>query len=156
MVKYIKLSLIFFLIIGFTACKKSKTNANSEVQKKTNYEKVYDSCDSLQEVVEQDTGAIHNNEFGRKMEHAMCEKAKMMRGLSNEDKLLVEYDGAKNLLVSISKEGKKNPELYKDKKFIKKANDRMEKVREYYDQLRKATLNFNQRKLFYSITKRQI
>ncbi len=154
--KHIKLSLLFLLIVGFTACKKSKTDANSEVQQKAYYEKVYNVCDSLQEITEQDTGAIHENEFGRKMEHAMCEKAKLMRGLSNEDKLLVEYDGAKDLLIRISKEGKEHPELYKDEKFIKTANDKMEKVREYYGQLKKARLNYDQRKRFYEITKREI
>ena len=154
--KHIKLSLLFLLLIGFTACKKSKTDANGEVQQKAYYEKVYNTCDSLQEITEQDTGAIHENEFGKKMEHAMCEKAKLMRGLSNEDKLLVEYDGAKDLLIRISKEGKQNPELYKDEKFIKKANDKMEKVREYYGLLKKATLNSDQRKRFYEITKREI
>lgn len=154
--KHIKLSLLFLLIVGFTACKKSKTDANSEVQQKAYYEKVYNVCDSLQEITEQDTGAIHENEFGRKMEHAMCEKAKLMRGLSNEDKLLVEYDGAKDLLIRISKEGKEHPELYKDEKFIKTANDKMEKVREYYGQLKKASLNYDQRKRFYEITKREI
>lgn len=154
--KHIKLSLLFLLIVGFTACKKSKTDTNSEAQQKAHYEKVYNVCDSLQEITEQDTGAIHENEFGRKMEHAMCEKAKLMRGLSNEDKLLVEYDGAKNLLICISKEGKEHPELYKDEKFIKTANDKMEKVREYYGQLKKASLNYDQRKRFYEITKREI
>ena len=154
--KHIKLGLLFLLIVGFTACKKSKTDANSEVQQKAHYEKVYNACDSLQEITEQDTGAIHENEFGRKMEHAMCEKARLMRGLSNEDKLLVEYDGAKDLLIRISKEGKEHPELYKDGKFIKTANDKMEKVREYYGLLKKATLNSDQRKRFYEITKREI
>jgi hypothetical protein len=154
--KHIKLSLLFLLIVGFIACKKSKTDANSEVQQKAHYEKVYNTCDSLQEVTEQDTGEIHKNELGRKMEHAMCEKAKLMRGLSNEDKLLVEYDGAKDLLIRISKKGKEHPELYKDEKFIKTANDKMEKVREYYGLLKKASLNSDQRKRFYEITKREL
>ncbi|WP_321439109.1 hypothetical protein [uncultured Bacteroides sp.] len=153
--KYIKLSLVFFLLVGFMACKKSQVE-NRKNQQKVHCGKVYKTCDSLEEVAKQDTGAIHNSEYGSKMEHAMCEKAKLMRGLSNEDRLLLEYGEAKELLVNISNEGKKHPELYKDKKFVLKANDRMEKVRSYYSQLKNVNLNSDQMKRFCEITKQKI
>lgn len=153
---FIKFIIVFSIIVGYTACSKSKTNTVLEADQVDSLENVYNTCDSLQEILNQKPDSISVNEYGRKLEHAMCEKAKQMRGLSNEDKLLLEYDAAKKLLENISKKGKINPELYKNPEFIKNANVKMDKVREFYNQLKKADLNSDQQKRFDEITRRKI
>lgn len=154
--KYIKLLSVIFIIVGFTECKKSKTDTEKEVKRVENVEKVYNICDSLEEISLQDTGSVSQNEYGRKMEHIMCEKAKLLRDLSNEDRLLVEYDVAKNMLVKVSNDAKIHKKLLADQQFRKKANEKMEKVRDYYSLLIKANLNSDQKKRFNEITKRKI
>ena len=154
--QYIKSVLVIFIIVCFAGCKKSKPDAEKEAKRVENVEKVYNVCDSLEKISLQDTGSVSQNEYGHKMEHVMCEKAKLLRDLSNEDRLLVEYDVAKNMLVKVSNDAKKNKKLLADQQFRKKANDKMDKVRDYYSLLIKANLNSDQKKRFDEITKRKI
>ena len=59
---FIKFIIVFSIIVGYTACSKSKTNTVLESEKVDSIENVNNTCDSLQEILNNEE-IVYQREF---------------------------------------------------------------------------------------------
>lgn len=146
-------AILLLTITLLVSCNNKQATNDKKENVKSNIENTIDRCDSIKRSSSSTDSTISENEYGRLMEHAMCEKAKLLRNLSNEEKLLIEYELAKKTLLSISKKANDDHSLYQNAQFIEDANKKMNCVRDFYSKLQNSKLTSDQQERFRQITK---
>jgi len=85
------------------------------------------------------------------MERACIEMAKKTSDMNTNEKLLLEFEVALKALKQSTDRIKENPQLANDASFMEKTKAKVDKVREYQQNLKKAQLSSVEEKKFYEL-----
>ena len=119
-----------------------------EQQKEEEYQDAFDKVDELQQKAAKDTGFAKSSEFNAQMEKAAIELSKKTSKLSENQKLLLEFETSIKALKQSTNDIKQQPSLSKNKSFLELVQNRASKVREYQQALKKAPLTPDEKKKF--------
>ncbi|SHF12275.1 hypothetical protein SAMN05444405_105153 [Bacteroides luti] len=142
---YIFISVCCLLIV---ACSNKKTQKE---QKKEQFENAFNSVEELQEKASEDTAFAKSKEYATQMERACIEMAKKTSDMNTNEKLLLEFEVALKALKQSTDRIKENPQLANDASFMEKTKAKVDKVREYQQNLKKAQLSSVEEKKFYEL-----
>ena len=125
-----------------------KNRKKQEQQKEEEYQDAFDKVDELQQKAAKDTGFAKSSEFNAQMEKAAIELSKKTSKLSENQKLLLEFETSIKALKQSTNDIKQQPSLSKNKSFLELVQNRASKVREYQQALKKAPLTPDEKKKF--------
>lgn len=137
----------------FIACTSNTSKPKTEQQQ--NIDNAHFQINELNERVERDSSFQSTAEYASEMERKQIEIAKSMRGLSDNEKLLLKYELAINDLELYHQRLKKNPNLSKNRFFMETFQNHGNKTREIYQQLMKTALNSEEKNRFNELSSNQ-
>lgn len=153
--KPFKLS-VYILVLIIVLLSNCTSPGKKREDKIVNTKKILGSIDSLEEKAIVDTSIMRSRAYASKMEHMHIEVAKMERGLSEKDRLLLRYELALNSLRKYTVRLKKNSDLRQDKNFMAAVENEASKVRDCYRTLQNSSLTSVEKEKFDQLTHQKL
>lgn len=144
-----RILIVIFASLIFVACNSNTSKPNAEQQEIDN---AYLQINELNQRAEKDSSFQNTPEYAAEMERKQIEIAKSMRGLSDNDKLLLKYELAIKDLELYHQRLKTKPDLSKNRFFMETFQKHGNTTRKIYQQLMKTTLNSEEKNRFNELT----
>ncbi len=137
MKSYFKYFLIAACILT-AACNSKQAKVE---QSENEYKDAFYTTEELQEKAKEDPEFASSEEYRSQMENARMEMSKQTTNMSENDRLLLEFEVSLKALKQNTDEIKQNKNLTNDASFMKKVLAKADKVREYQQRLKNLNLN---------------